>query len=118
MKRFVIIIALLIVTAPLSINGGALRPTIDFCKIYGAVYFEPNPRAYADFLVYVEDAESYADVTIFKQESRLDADRPGHWYVTEHRTMADYVIHLERKRAFANFTIYFTETESFAGCRR
>ncbi|PIB37054.1 hypothetical protein BFP72_17410 [Reichenbachiella sp. 5M10] len=89
----------------------------DPCEIYGKVYFSPDPRQ-ADFSVYVEETESFADVIVFEEANALYADRAGHWSTVPNRGMADVYIYLERNRSLADFSIYYTDYESFAGCNR
>ena len=90
---------------------------VDFCKIYGSVYVEKNPR-YADYRVYVEDSESFCDVIVFQSENRLFADAPGLWHFTSKKGFEDFSICFEKERGLADFTIFITQTESFAGCNR
>lgn len=87
-----------------------------FCKVFGTVYEVDDP-ARADFIVYEEDSEAFAEVVIFEADSELYADRRGLWYFTANERFARYRIYFAEERYQAHFTIYFTDTESFAGCR-
>jgi hypothetical protein len=88
---------------------------VNFCKLFGAVYLEKDPRQ-ADFKVYLEESKAFSDIIIYKAEDRLFADREGLWHFTDKKAFADFSIAFEKKRGLADFSIYFTETESFARC--
>ncbi|RJE71626.1 hypothetical protein BGP76_05930 [Reichenbachiella sp. MSK19-1] len=90
----------------------------DPCQIYGKVYYETRDPNRADYRVYVEESESFADVVVYEETNALYADRPGHWARVDNPGFANIYIYLERNRSLADFSIYYTETESFAGCNR
>lgn len=90
---------------------------IDYCRIFGAVYVEKNPRQ-ADYHVYIEDSEAFADIVIYKADNRLFADKEGLWYFTDKKAFADFTVYFEKDRGLAEFSICYTDTESFAGCNR
>lgn len=106
-----------LITLAIWILFGWLRPALDPCEIYGSLYVVTDPR-YADFRVYVEETESFADVIVFEQDNSLYADRPGQWSFVENRSFARANIYFEKQRNMADFTIAYTEVESFAGCNR
>ena len=70
----------------------------------------------ADFLVYIEESEAFADVLIFEHENPLYADRPGQWAFVQNHAFAHVYVHFVRNKSQADFVIAFTDTESFAGC--
>jgi hypothetical protein len=87
-----------------------------YCDIKGAV-FVVQERAQAQYRVFIEKSEAFADIAIYKAPNLLFADRSGLWYVTETRAQADHTIAYVDDRAMADFTIFFIDNESFAGCR-
>ena len=88
----------------------------DFCKIYGNVFVETN-KALANYRVFVEESESFADLVVHKQINQLMADRSGQWHFVKDRAFADFTIYYEEVKAFSNFSIAVTENEAFAGCK-
>ncbi|MDX2196281.1 MAG: DUF6150 family protein [Cytophagales bacterium] len=99
-----------------AICAYAQRP--DPCKIYGKIYFHPV-RSYADYKIYVEENEAFADMLVYKQSNKFFADRTGQWFITENKMEADYWIYVETQhKPSADFSVYFTDIESFAGCKR
>ena len=104
--------------APLSPK---LRPAeVEFCQIFGAVYLERDPRqrGLCAFIAYEEPEEAFADLSVYKEDNRLFADRQGLWYVTPTRAFADYIVFVTPTRGQADFAIFYTPTRSFAGCRK
>lgn len=87
-----------------------------YCQLKGPVFVETNP-ARAQYRVYLEESESFADLLIFKTSNSLFADRPCLWYFTPARAQSDFSILFVKDRAQADFSIHFIETESFAGCQ-
>jgi hypothetical protein len=87
-----------------------------YCKLSGGVYKETDP-ARAQYRVYLEESESFADVLVFQASNYLFADKPGCWFFTESRAQANIFILFVDDRSKADFSIFFTETESFAGCQ-
>lgn len=90
---------------------------IDPCEVYGRIYSIGNSRE-ADFSVYVENTEAFADIVVYKQKNALYADRPGQWSFVNNKKMARVYIYFEKRRNMADFTIAYTDIESFAGCNR
>ncbi|MDN4165677.1 DUF6150 family protein [Cytophagales bacterium LB-30] len=88
----------------------------EYCQLRGSVYIESSPKR-ASYRVYVEENEAFADMRVYKEENKLYADRPGIWYFTEEADFAQFRIYLVDDPDLADFTIFYTETESFAGCR-
>jgi hypothetical protein len=98
------------------------KPTVlapDFCRIYGSVYFERDPRRKAGthFTIYEETEEAFANLVVYKEDNKLFADAPGLWYVTPTRDFADFVVFVSPNRNLADFGVYFTRIRSFAGCK-
>jgi hypothetical protein len=93
----------------------AINPVV--CKIYGSIYYEEDPKK-ADFKVYVESSEAFADLLVFHSSNRLYADQAGLWYVTEKRDIANFRIFITEQKKNADFSICYISTESFAGCPR
>lgn len=110
-RRIVLIVVLMIVGNSPSVFSSQ----VDFCKLFGAVYVEKNPK-FADFRVYEEDSEAFCDIKVFEMESRVYADQPGLWHFTETKAFADFTIYFEPKKGLAEFSVYFIDVESFAGC--
>ena len=90
---------------------------VDPCSVYGAVYIEKN-RSYADFSIYIEPEDGMAQLTVFKEDNKLFADKPGLWYLVDNPGFANYRVHITPDRGMADFSINYTESRSFAGCRR
>lgn len=86
-----------------------------FCNLIGSVYFTTN-KAEATISIYVQESEGFADVTVFKVDDAIYADRPGLWYITDEKAFADHIIYIEEEEGFASFSIFFTDAEAFAGC--
>ncbi len=50
----------------------------DVCQLYGVVYVTENPNE-ANFRVFLEDSEAFADLVVFQEDNRLMADETGSW---------------------------------------
>lgn len=87
-----------------------------YCQLKGPVFVESNPTR-AQYRVYLEDSESFADVLIFKASNSLFADQPGLWFFTEARAQSVFSVLFVKDRSQADFSIHYIETESFAGCQ-
>ena len=92
----------------------------EICRMFGSVYLtaDPKQKNYARYVVYIEAEDTYADLTVFKENNKLFADGPGLWYFTTSRNFADHVFFITTNRAFADFTIHYTKVRTFAGCRK
>lgn len=88
---------------------------VDFCRLFGAVYIEKNPRL-ADFRVFEEESEAFSTIKVFEVESRVYADQQGLWHFTDKKAFADFTVYFETKKGLADFSVYFIDVESFAGC--
>ena len=101
----------------LSFWAGPNAQPYEACKVYGKIYEETIP-AQADFSVYIEDSEAFADLLVYEHTNPLYADREGQWAFVENRAFAKYYVYFTNKRNQADFTIAFIDTESFAGCNK
>ncbi len=88
----------------------------ELCKLKGAVYVTDNPKQ-AHYYVYVEDYDSSADLSVFAEENKLFADKPGLWFFTEQKAFADFIVYFTDSKGMADFSIYYTDVASFAGCK-
>lgn len=97
----------------------AAAPVPDFCRVYGSVYLERDPKRQAgtQFTIYEETEDAFANLVVYKEENKLFADEPGLWYLAPNRDFADFVIFVSPNRNLADFGVYFTKTRSFAGCK-
>ena len=104
----------------LALFAGLLAPLCaqqrDFCDIYGAVMIEKNVSQ-AQYKVFVEKSEAFADLPVFQTANGLFADRSGLWYLTTSRAQAKYTIAIVAEKSMADFSIFYIDNESFAGCR-
>ena len=98
------------------IAAGIVSAPVPYCQLSGPVLEEKEP-ARAQFRVYREESEGFADLIVFKAENLLFADKPGKWFFTDSRAMARFSIYWVEERSQADFSIFITETESFAGCQ-
>ena len=89
----------------------------DVCQIFGAVYLEKDPRK-ADYKVFVENSETSSDLVVFKEDSRLFADKAGLWCFTDKPAFADFSVAYVDKKGQADFSVFFTDREFFAGCNK
>lgn len=87
-----------------------------YCQLKGPVFIETN-AARAQFRVYLEESESFADLLVFKTTNALFADKPGLWFFTPSRAQASFSILLVKERSQADFSVHYIDTESFAGCQ-
>lgn len=87
-----------------------------YCQLSGSVLEEKEP-ARAQFRVFREESESFADLVVFSAENALFADKPGKWHFTASRAQARFSIFWVKEKSQADFSVYITETESFAGCQ-
>lgn len=103
-------------SAPVLNAGVAAR---DYCKIYGSVYLEKDPKYKntASHSVFIEKEEAFANLIVFKEKNKLFADGTAIWYITPNKAFADHVLFVTDNRNLANFSVYFTEVRSFAACR-
>ena len=110
-----------ILSALLALLPGRPAPAggIEFCKIYGSVYLETDPRLRSSCFatVYIEPEEAFADVLVFQENNKLFADKAGLWYPAENRAFADYSLFVTTDRNLAEFSIHYTKVRSFAGCK-
>ena len=95
--------------------GVPQNQTIDFCELKGTVYIEEYPER-ANFFIYEDDSEAFADLLIFETDNALFATEPGVWYFTDQKGFADFSVYFVDSKGHADFTVYFTSFESFAGC--
>jgi hypothetical protein len=107
-----------IFTLTLTGVGGsvAFGQGFDVCQLYGVVYVTDNPNE-ANFKVFIEESEAFADLVIYQEDNRLMADEPGIWFITDTPAFANFSIYFERNRGLADFAIYYTDILSFAGCK-
>ena len=87
----------------------------DACQLYGVVYVTETPYE-ANFRVFLEDSEAFADLVVFQEDNRLMADETGIWYMSDTPAFANFSIYFERSRGLADFAIFYTDILSFAGC--
>jgi hypothetical protein len=90
--------------------------TKPYCDIKGAVFVVAD-RGEAQFRVFVEKSEAFADLAVFKAPNLLFADRSGLWYFSATRAQASYTLAIVPDKAMADFSIFYIDNESFAGCR-
>jgi len=84
--------------------------------VYGTIY-EVNSARQADYVVYEENSESFADVIVYDHDNKLFADKPGLWHFVDNPLRARHRLYFTSNRDQADFIVYFTDYESFAGCR-
>ena len=92
-----------------------LRDQTDPCSVFGVVYIEPVKKR-ADFIVYEEKTETFADLRVFREDNRLMADATGLWYFTDKRNFADFTIYIQNEPSNVDFTIFYTDLVAYAGC--
>ena len=92
---------------------------IDFCRIYGSVYFERDPKRQSGthYTIYEEPEEAFANLVVYKEDNKLFADAPGLWHEASNRDFADFIVFVSPNRNLADFGVYFTQSRSFAGCK-
>jgi len=109
------------VPAPVSPKlAAAPFGTVDASKIFGSIYLETDPRykSYCIATIYEEPEQAFADVLVFKEDSKLFADKSGVWYFTPTRDFADYALFVTKVRGQADFSIHYTKVRSYAGVQR
>lgn len=114
-RRFTGRIALVLGLLLIGDSPSVFSAQVDYCKLFGAVYIEKNPK-YADFRVYKEESEAFCNIKVFEVESRVYADQQGLWYFTGKKAFADFTVYFEPKKGLAEFSVFFIDVESFAGC--
>jgi uncharacterized phage-like protein YoqJ len=72
----------------------------------------------ADYKIYLEEIEGFADLIVFKQTNKFFADKTGQWYITYNKQEADYWLFVEPNKGLADFSVFYTDNEGFAGCRQ
>jgi Family of unknown function (DUF6150) len=87
-----------------------------YCDIKGAIFVVPD-RSQAQYRVFIEASEAFADISVYKAPNALFADRSGLWFLTGTRAQAAYTIAFVKEKAMADFSIFYIDNESFAGCR-
>ncbi|WP_245327771.1 DUF6150 family protein [Hymenobacter fodinae] len=94
--------------------------SVDPCRVFGTVYLETDPRRQSRCFgsVYMEPEADFADLMVFKETSKLFADKVGLWYLTDSPNFADYSLFVTDNRNLADFSIQFTKSRSYAGCRK
>lgn len=126
MRIFLVLLSLLwTLPAAFSSAGNNFLPskptvsTPDYCRIYGSIYLERDPRKQAgtQFTIYEETEEAFANLVVYKEDNKLFADAPGLWYITPNRDFANFVVFVSPNRNLADLGVYFTPTRSFAGCK-
>jgi hypothetical protein len=100
-------------TGPL--NENTQRVKTSYCDLKGSVYIVDNPQQ-ANFKVYEEDSEAFADMLVYETDNSLYADKPGVWYFVNNIGFADFTVYMVDSKQNADFTIYYTSYESMAGC--
>lgn len=85
------------------------------CELFGAVYFVSD-KTQADFSIYLEETESFADLVVFREDNALYADKSGVWFIADRPGLAQHLVFVETIKGRANFSVHYTETRSFAGC--
>jgi len=86
-----------------------------FCNIVGSVFFT-SVKSESNISIFIQESEGFADLSVFKVDDVVYADRPGLWHITEERAFADHIIYIEEEEGFASFSVFFTDIEAFAGC--
>jgi hypothetical protein len=91
----------------------------NFCKVYGAVYLERDPKYKntASYTVYLDEEEAFANMVVYRENNKLFADGTAIWYLTPKKAFADHIIYVTENRNFADFTVHYTDVRSFATCR-
>ena len=91
------------------------KSEVNYCKIYGSICYVKKSSE-ADFVVFVESEEAFANLVVFKEMNFSYANQVGKWHFVDDVRLADYRVYLTKNISESDFTIAFTETESFAGC--
>lgn len=85
------------------------------CEIYGLIFVTEIPER-AQYRVFIEDSEAFANVVVFEEENELMADQEGIWHFTKNPQFAHYLIYFVDRKSESDFTIYYTDIPGFAGC--
>jgi hypothetical protein len=106
----------------LSPDAPAPEPAIvsnDYCRIYGSVYLERDPkyRNEASHTVFLGEEEAFADMVVYRENNKLFADATAVWYITPSKAFADHILYVTDNRNLADITVHFTTVRSFAACR-
>ncbi len=100
----------------MGVNEVVYAQGFNTCQLYGVVYVTENPSE-ANFKVFVEESEAFADLVVFREDNRLMADRPGIWFEADSPAFANFSVYIEKNRGLADFAIFYTDVLSFAGCK-
>ena len=98
-----------------TLDDSARPAKQSYCDLKGSVYIVDDPRK-ANYKVYEEDSEAFADMLVFETDNSLYADKPGLWYFVNNIGFADFTIYLVSSKNNADFSVYYTSYESMAGC--
>ncbi|HEY4651324.1 MAG TPA: DUF6150 family protein [Pontibacter sp.] len=95
------------------------QPVKDYCRVYGSVYLERDPKYKntASFSVYLGEEEAFADMIVYRESNKLFADATAVWYLTPNKAFADHILYVTDNRNLADITVHFTTARSFATCR-
>ncbi len=99
----------------LSVSAFAQR--FGACQVYGKIYVVTQ-KSLADARIFIEDSEGLADVVVYQQSNKFYADKSGQWFFTIDKREANFWVYFEPVKGHADFSIYYTDTESFAGCKQ
>jgi hypothetical protein len=90
----------------------------DYCKIYGSVYLERDPRYKntASHTVFLDEEEVYANMIVYRENNKLFADGTAIWYITPTKAFADHILFVTDNRNFADFSVHYTTVRSYATC--
>lgn len=90
----------------------------DYCKIYGSVYLERDPRYKntASHTVFLGEEEVYANMIVYRESNKLFADGTAIWYITPTKAFADHILYVTDNRNFADFSVHYTTVRSYAAC--
>ena len=91
------------------------RVKASYCELKGSVFVVDDPRQ-ANYKVYEEDSEAFADMLVFETDNSLYADEPGVWYFVNNIGFADFTVYFVNSKDKADFSVYYTSFESMAGC--
>jgi len=116
MKCLSCLFSSLVLTILVVMSTPLLAQQRDFCDLFGAVMIEKN-LSQAQYKVYIEKSEAFADLPVFQTANGLFADRSGLWYMTASRAQAKFTIAIVAEKSMADFSIFYIDNESFAGCR-
>ena len=91
----------------------------DYCKIYGSVYLERDPKYKntASYTVFLGEEEVYANMIVYRESNKLFADDTAIWYITPTKAFADHILYVTDNRNLADFSVHYTTVRSYASCR-